>query len=256
MPNDTELRALFIQKYGEPATTGWGPRQRLRFGYFTPDDVYEAIISKSVDATTTWLDVGCGRDLFPQNPKLAKVLSARCKRLVGLDLSDNLDENPFVHEKVKLAVEDSAPHSQVDMITMRMVAEHVTRPAAVVAALSRMTRPGGKVVILTVNKFSPVTLAAAMSPFGLHHPIKAFLWRSEEKDTFPTAYLMNSRKTLEKHMAAGGFREHSFARLDDCRIFGRFRRLNWLELSVRNLFRRLNLPHPEHCILGIYEKVQ
>lgn len=99
MPNDTELRAFFIQKYGQPENTGWGPRQRLRFGYFTPDDVYEAIISKLVDASTTWLDVECGRDFFPQNPKLAKALSARCTHLVGLDLSDNLEESPFVHER-------------------------------------------------------------------------------------------------------------------------------------------------------------
>lgn len=54
-PSPEELQALFEIKYGHPSVTGWSPRQRLEFGYFTPDDVYEAVVAKLVDEKTVWL---------------------------------------------------------------------------------------------------------------------------------------------------------------------------------------------------------
>ena len=54
------------------AVMGWGPRMRLAFDYFTPDDQYEAIVAKLVKHGTWWADIGCGRDVFPSNPELAK----------------------------------------------------------------------------------------------------------------------------------------------------------------------------------------
>jgi 2-polyprenyl-3-methyl-5-hydroxy-6-metoxy-1,4-benzoquinol methylase len=250
-----ELESLFHHKYGDPEVIGWGPRRRLRFGYFTPDDVYEATVTKLVTPSTQWLDVGCGRDIFPDNPALARALASRCKRLVGLDISDNLDENDIVHERVKAAVEDYAPETPFNLVTLRMVAEHVGNPDGAVKALARITMIGGKVVIFTVCKFSPITMISALMPFRAHHPLKAFLWQTEERDTFPTEYRMNTRRQLIKLFTAAGFREALFERIDDCRTFARFNMLNWMELSTWAVCRRLGLFYPEHCLLGIYERV-
>src|SRR5947208_2800014 len=81
----------------------------------------------------------------------------------------------------------------------------------------RPARPGGKVVAYTVNRWSPVSLAAKAIPFGLHHAFKRALWRTEERDTFPVAYRMNTRGALRRAFGAHGFREAGFAYLDDCR---------------------------------------
>ena len=40
-PTRADLEAVFEQKYGSLEATGWGPRMRRRFDYFTPDDHYE-----------------------------------------------------------------------------------------------------------------------------------------------------------------------------------------------------------------------
>ena len=86
-PSRAALESVFRVKYGEPASAWWGPAMRWRFGYFNPDDVYEALLDGLVGAQTRWLDVGCGRDLFPSNRPLARTLADRC-RLLGLYARD------------------------------------------------------------------------------------------------------------------------------------------------------------------------
>jgi hypothetical protein len=50
---------------------------RLSFGYFTPDDHYEVLVARLVTSGCHWADIGCGRDIFPSNPQLARDLVAR-----------------------------------------------------------------------------------------------------------------------------------------------------------------------------------
>src|SRR5579859_7552801 len=88
LPTQVNLEEVFRQKHGP--NCGWGPRLRARFGYFTPDDVYESCVSNHVSGETEWLDVGGGRGLFPDNETAARILSERCRRLVGVDPSDNI----------------------------------------------------------------------------------------------------------------------------------------------------------------------
>src|SRR5882672_6315992 len=88
------LREVLNLKHGGEAV-GWGPKLRAQFGYYTPDDWYEALLFEKVTPETEWLDVGCGRMMFPSNRSAARVLADRCRLLVGLDPSDNIDENPF-----------------------------------------------------------------------------------------------------------------------------------------------------------------
>lgn len=249
-----ELDAIFRLKHGDPESTGWAPRRRLRSGYFPPADVYEALVARLVGPETRWADVGCGRSLFPENPALAATLAGRCARLVGIDPDRTLEENPFVHERAGIPIEDYRGGPGFDLITLRMVAEHVADPARTVAALASMSRPGAVVVVLTVNRRSPVALATRAIPFGLHHPIKRILWKTERRDTFPVAYRLNTRTDLRREFEAGGFREASFAYLDDCQSFGRFRILGGLELAACRGFRKIGLSYPENCLLGVYRR--
>jgi 2-polyprenyl-3-methyl-5-hydroxy-6-metoxy-1,4-benzoquinol methylase len=249
------LIETFVAKHGNPRVTGAAPSRRYRFGYFTPDDVYETVVAGLVSEGCSWLDVGGGRDVFPTNPALARRLAARCGRLVGVDPDDNIWANPFVHERAQATVEEYHSDRPFDLATLRMVAEHITDPPAAVAALARLVRPGGKVVLFTVNWWSPITLCSWAVPFHLHHTVKRVLWKTEERDTFPTAYRMNTRGRLAQLFRAGDFREVGFAYLDDCRTFGRFGLLNFLELAAWRLLHGLGLHYPETCLLGVYERL-
>jgi 2-polyprenyl-3-methyl-5-hydroxy-6-metoxy-1,4-benzoquinol methylase len=253
-PSPSDLASLAALKYGDLSAGGWAPRLRHRFGYFTPDDWYEACVWNLVAPETTWLDVGCGRALFPSNDAAGRVLAARCKSLTGLDPSDNIDDNPYVHRRAKGTLEDFSPSESFDLITLRMVAEHVTDPAAAVCALARLAAPGGRVVIYTVNKWSPDALIAAATPMSVHHAVKSVLWGAEERDNFPTAYKMNTRAALRTLFTSVGMEEVQFSYLSDTRSTGRWCPANLVELSLWRLLRLAGVTYPENCLLGVYRK--
>jgi 2-polyprenyl-3-methyl-5-hydroxy-6-metoxy-1,4-benzoquinol methylase len=253
-PSISDLVAVFRQKHGDPAQTGWGPRTRDSFGYFTPDEHYEAVVAKLVEPGCSWIDVGGGRDVFPDNRLLASELAARCRRFVAVDPSDTVEENQFAHQRVKAKIEDFTSSEPFDLATLRMVAEHIDTPTPSVASLARLLGPGGTVVVYTINKWSPVSLASWLTPFWIHHPIKHVLWNTEEKDTFPVAYKMNTRRRLRVLFAQAGLREQYFGYLDDCRTLHRFRTLHYLELSLWRLLRAARLRYPENCLLGVYRR--
>ena len=254
VPTRNDLDRVFGLKYGDPDRLGWAPAMRLRSGYYNPDDHYEALVASLVGEETRWIDVGCGRDLFPSNRRLARMLADRCALLVGVDPDATIEENPFVHEYERCIMDDYQDSRTFDLITLRMVAEHVPEPRNLIASLLRCTQPGALVVIYTVFRYSPVPIVTGLVPFRLHHPVKKFLWRTEAKDTFPTTFRMNTHPRLRRLFEDGGFDEVLFTRLDDCRTFGRFRSLLATELAVRSLCRRIGLPYPEHCLLGVYRR--
>jgi SAM-dependent methyltransferase len=253
-PSHEELMAIFNGKYRREAELGWGPRTRLAFGYFNPDDHYEAIVAKLVKPGAAWADVGCGRDIFPSNPGLARELAARSGHVFGVDPDPNVRENPFIHDRFEGTIEDCPTSRRFDLITLRMVAEHIVDPDRSVAKLAELIKPGGLVVIYTVNKWSPVPMLTAMVPNRFHYRFKKVLWGGEERDTFPTAFKMNTRRELAQHFARRGLTEQYFAYLDDCRTFGNFRWLNHAELSLQRLLRSMSIRYPENCLLGIYRK--
>lgn len=253
-PNITksDLQGLSLLKYGPPASRGWNPRLRDRFGYHTPDDWYETLLNQLVKSQTRWLDVGCGRRLFPSNHALAEDLSRRCARLVGIDESDNVAENPHIHAHQKVFPENFQTDEKFDLITLRMVAEHVRDPDTLVTALARLLAPGGRIVIYTVHRWSPVSIMAAITPMWVHHALKGIIWETEQRDTFPVEYRMNTRRDLSRLFAKFGFEEKSYRLLGDCRTFQKWKLTNFLELSVWKLLGMVGLTYPEVCVLATY----
>lgn len=159
-----------------------------------------------------------------------------------------------MHERVQCLLQDYRADRPFDLITMRMVAEHIEDPVAAGRALRALCKPGGRVVIYTVWKWSPASVSAAVTPMWVHHGVKRFLFGTEERDTFPVAYKMNTRRTLTRLMAVGGFAEESFRFLDDCRTTNRWQLANRLELSLRTAMRTAKLRYPESNMLAIYRR--
>ncbi len=248
------IEQILTLKYGTPERMGWGPVLRDRFGYRTPDDWYEALLFDLIGEETEWLDVGCGRFVFPSNPAGAAVLARRCRLLVGLDPSDNILDNLLLHERAQCMLQDYQTDRQFDLVTLRMVAEHISDPVAALTALARLVRPGGLVVVYTVEKLSPATIISAITPLSIHHILKKFLWDAEERDTFPTSYKMNTRRALNRLFHAAGFRQESFRHLDDCRAFARWRWSNVAELTAWRCMKAVGLRYPEACILATYRR--
>lgn len=253
---ENELYEIFKIKYGSPDTTGWSPRRRLKYNYYSPGDIYEAMVRNLVTAETKWIDVGGGRALFPFNNTLSERLSNNCHKLVAVDPSENVLENPYAHDKSMCMIEDFDTDEKFNLATFRMVAEHITNPEDVILKLHELLEPNGIVVIYTINKYSPVPIITKMTPFHFHYRVKKFLWGGEERDTFPVAYKMNTRKELKGLFTKHGFSEQSFHYLDDLSSFSRFKRLNLIELWVWKALKAIGVRYPENNLLGIYCKNQ
>ncbi len=251
-PTESDLFELFKIKYGDPETTGWSPRRRLKYGYYQPGDVYEATVRKILRPGSNWVDVGGGRALFPYNEELSKELANQCETLVAVDPSENVEDNPYAHHKVNAFFEDYETDLRFDLATFRMVAEHIEEPGKVVARLKKVLKPGGLVVIYTINKFSPIPIITYLTPFSIHYKIKKIFWGGEERDTFPVAYKMNTRKELHEIFTGSGFEEVDFQYLDDLSVFSQFKILNLLEIWLWKGFKMLGLRYPENNLLGIY----
>lgn len=247
-----DIERFWSAKYGDVTCTGWRVRLRRCFRYFTPDDYYEATVDKHVNSGTVWLDVGCGRNLFPSNTSLSRLLASRCQRLTGVDPDDTLDQNPFVTERIKGTLGDCPGTSSYDLVTLRMVAEHVEQPRELIRELARLCKSGANVIVYTVYKWSLAGALAQCVPFCLHHPLKSVLWQTDPEDTFPVFYRMNTKRSLREHFASAGFIEVSFAYLDDCSIFARWRWSQFAELCLQKMLRKLGLHYPEICLLGVY----
>lgn len=255
LPTDQDLQRHFACLYGDVWKHGWRVRLMHRFGYITAEAQYEATVDRLVSDGDSWLDVGGGTSIFPHNSSLSATLSRRCGLLVGVDPSENLAENPYVHERACCTIEEYKSEHTFDLATLRMVAEHIQAPEPAIESLGRLIKPGGKVVVFTPNRWSPASVAASLLPFRLHQPITRLLWGTKEEDVFPTVYRMNTRRRLCRLFEAGGFREAAFAYLDNCCTFQRFRLSCTAELSLWWLFRKLRLRYPENNLLGVYEKV-
>ena len=244
----------FSRKYGEKHELGPNPKRRLKYGYFLPADLYESAVEGLVGEETRWLDVGGGKSLFPDNVPLANELSAVCRLLVAVDPSENILQNPFADQKYQTLLEDWSTDQTFELITMRMVVEHVEDPDKFMWKVSSLLAPGGICVLFTVWKYAPVSLISALVPFRLHNSIKRVFWGTEEEDTFPTHYKLNTRGAQEQYASQAGLKSVVMLRLNDCSVTGAFGSLANPELLLESGFRMLGLPYPEHCLLSAFRK--
>jgi ubiquinone/menaquinone biosynthesis C-methylase UbiE len=192
------LEEFFLERHGgRPAGLGMNPKLCWQYRYFSPDLIYEFKVAKLIGPDTVWLDVGGGRQIFPSNERLATLLASECRLLVSVDPSENVLENRFAHERVRCLVEEYKTDHRFDLVTMRMVAEHIEEPDSALSALHGLVKPGGQVVVYTVNKWSPASVIAALTPMKVHNLAKRLLWNTEERDTFPVFYRMNTHQKLK-----------------------------------------------------------
>lgn len=254
LPTEDEMREYVAARYGDPSTHGWRVRRRHQFDYISPELYYEATVDQLVTDNTRWVDVGGGKAVFPHHDGLSRTMADRCEFLAGVDPSENIHQNPFVHEKNQCMIEDYRTDQRFDLATLRMVVEHIQHPDEAVRSLARLVRPGGHVVVYTPNQWSVCSLTASLTPHFVHERAAHFLWRSKDEDVFPTVYRMNTRKMLRRAFEQGGFEEVGFAVLDSCSIAQRSQLLHLVELSLWRAGKSLRIRYPETNLLALYQR--
>ena len=148
------------------------------------------------------LDAGCGRTTRLRDYR------DRITRLVGVDSDEAAGrENPFLDEFVPADLDHSLPFDEdsFDLVYANFVVEHLEHPERGFAEWRRVLRPGGRLVLLTSNRASPLMAAADRLPQRARLLIKRRGAGAVERDVYPTRYLANTPERLAAVTAAAGF---------------------------------------------------
>lgn len=145
-----------LAKFDASAAGFWDPQ-----GAFRPLHLLNPVRAQFISARVPLpgrrvLDVGCGGGL------LAEALSRAGARLTGIDLAPGMIEVARLHAaqeglaidyRVAAAEELAREQPQAfDAVTCLEMLEHVPDPAATVASLAALLRPGGALIVSTLNR--------------------------------------------------------------------------------------------------------
>ncbi len=175
------VRAEEIARFDQLAARWWDPDGESR-PLHDLNPVRSAFVADRVRLSGARVaDVGCGGGL------LSEVLAAAGAEVVGIDLGERVIDvaQLHLHEsglQVDYRVQSSADLAQAepasfDAVCCMELIEHVPDPAALVADLAAMLKPGGRLFVSTLNR-TPAAFGAAilgaeyvlrMLPRGTHH---------------------------------------------------------------------------------------
>lgn len=175
-----------IARFGKLAARWWDPDGESR-PLHDLNPVRAAYVAARVDLRNARVaDVGCGGGL------LSESLARAGAHVTGIDLGEKVIEIARLHlhesrlETPSLDVDyrvqssadlAAAEPASFDAVCCMELIEHVPDPAALVSDLARMVKPGGIVVMSTLNR-TPAAFGAAilgaeyitrMLPRGTHH---------------------------------------------------------------------------------------
>ena len=164
------------------------------------DTLYGELIRKYLKPGQKVLDAGCGRYM-----RFCKDLSGTAE-LVGIDLETTLETD---NQRPPFGVRGDIarlpfPDGHFDMVISRSVIEHLPDPPQVFHEFSRVLRPGGKVVIITPNKYDYVSVIAALTPYRMHRFLVSKIFQVSEDDVFPTLYRANTVSAVRKAFRVAG----------------------------------------------------
>src|SRR5437660_9277446 len=114
-------------------------------------EAYASLISEYLSPHTVWLDAGCGSRLLENDmDPLEDWLVSHCRTIVGMDVSVTSNRN--IQALVQGSLYDLPfADNSLDLITCRMVVEHLAQPRQAFAEAARCLRPGGAIVVVTPN---------------------------------------------------------------------------------------------------------
>ncbi len=170
---------------------------------------FEEVIREYVADGSLVLDAGCGSGrIFRYDVSSTGVL------IVGVDVTTQLRDNPNIQRSV-LGDVQTLPFSDAsfEVVLTSHVVEHLPRPAEAFREMARVLKPGGRLLLLTPNRFHYVPLLAGILPHRLHVRFN----RSRgvgERDIFPTVYRANTAGRLRRLLESVGLSVEKIERFE------------------------------------------
>lgn len=149
---------------------------------------------------STWLlDAGCGSEMTYVNQWVSRVSFA-----VGAEIDHNLRKTGDA-AAVRATLE-ALPFTdgRFDVIVSREVCEHLPEPVRAFAEFKRVLKPGGRIVIVTPNKYEYFSVISRIMPTTLKRLFLSRVFGEDAYDNFPTYYRVNTPGAVRKTARAAG----------------------------------------------------
>jgi len=172
-----------------------------KFGGFTDVDgtiAFYLRVNSLIRTSSVFLDFGCGRGAYRDDSVIIRrnlrIFKGKVKKVIGIDISKNAEDNPFLDEFYQLTNESwPLDDDSVDICICDNVLEHLQNPESFFSECYRVLKNSSYLCIRTPNKWNYVGLFSKVIPNKLHHRILATVQKNREKeDIFPTYYKCNT----------------------------------------------------------------
>jgi ubiquinone/menaquinone biosynthesis C-methylase UbiE len=178
----------------------WQQQYQDRFYRSRPDwrngsQQFRDVIDSHLPADAIVLELGAG----PSN-RTTKYLSERSACVDGLDIDEQVKSNEFLNRAFVYAGQEfPLEDASYDAVVADYVLEHIEKPQAVLAEITRVLRPRGVFLFRTPNLFHYVSLISAMTPHVVHRICRKFVHGSDNTpDPYPTFYRLNTRRRIRQ----------------------------------------------------------
>ena len=173
-------------------------------GAFADFEERQAAIGEPSGPAIDALDAGCGR-----RSALTKYRD-RIRRFVGIDIHEP-PPGALPHLDDFLLVDVCGDPSAIeadsfDVVLSSFTVEHFTKPTRAFANLRRWLRPGGRIVLTTVNRRHPFVAIYLGLPTRLQRPLQRLLKASAE-NAHPLVGICNDPSRIQAELEAAGFVE-------------------------------------------------
>ena len=166
------------------------------------DEAIAGAEQRSPGAVTA-LDAGCGR------VSALRGFRPRIDRLVGADIHEPTAPLPHLDEFAIVdlcASADGFAEGTFDVVLSSFTLEHFADPAGAIANLRRWIRPGGSLVVTTVNRRHPFVAAYLGLPGGLRRRLQPLV-KATTADAHQLVGACNDPAAIRSTLAAAGFSE-------------------------------------------------
>ncbi|HUF09610.1 MAG TPA: class I SAM-dependent methyltransferase [Rhodothermales bacterium] len=181
------------------------------------DDLFRKEILSLIRPDHIVLDLGAGAGYESYMD-----FRGKAERVCGVDPDERILTNQFLDEAV-VSDGESIPYRDnlFDLVISNNVLEHLTAPVPVISEVARVLKPSGLFLFKTPNKWHYVPLIARVSPHWLHEWVNEKRGRPAE-NTFPTAYAMNSPKSVRRIAKESGLEVERIALVEGQASYLRF----------------------------------
>ncbi len=178
-PAITNADAAEVKKFDALASRWWDPAGEMK-PLHQINPLRLDYLEREVGLTDKQiLDCGCGGGLLSEG-----MAQRGARHVLGIDLAESSLEVARLHaagaevgnvEYREVAVADIATErpAEFDLVTCLEVLEHVPDPANMVADLARLVRPGGHLVLSTLNRNAKAFALAIVGAEYLLHMVPA-----------------------------------------------------------------------------------